>query len=55
MVPPLVGVAVNETLVPAQTGLDEEPIKTFTGKYGLLLTLKVLTEEQLNASVTVSE
>jgi hypothetical protein len=34
VVPPLTGVAVNVTLVPAQTGLAEAAIETLTGRFG---------------------
>ena len=34
VVPPLVGVAVNVTGVPAQTGLVEAAIETLTGRFG---------------------
>ena len=33
--PPLVGVAVKVTDVPAQTGFADAPIKTLTGRLGL--------------------
>ena len=35
VVPPLVGVAVNVTELPEQTGLDEAAIETLTGRFGL--------------------
>ena len=34
MVPPLTGVAVNVTLVPAQTGLADAVMETLTGNKG---------------------
>ena len=41
MVPPLVGVAVNVTEVPAQTGLAEAAIDTLTGSKGLTVRVTV--------------
>jgi len=35
VVPPLVGVAVNVTDVPAQTGLADAPMETLTGEVAL--------------------
>ena len=42
MVPPLVGVAVNVTEVPAQTGLAEAATDTLTGSNGLTVMVTVL-------------
>ena len=41
VVPPLVGVAVNVTEVPAQTGLAEAAIDTVTGSNGLTVMVTV--------------
>ena len=40
--PPLVGVAVKVTLVPAQTGLAEEPMDTLTGRIGFTAMVMIL-------------
>ena len=42
MVPPLVGVAVKVTEVPAQTELAEAAIETLTGKFGLTVMVTTL-------------
>ena len=42
MVPPLVGVAVKVTEVPAQTGLAEAAIDTLTGSRGFTVMVTVL-------------
>ena len=42
MVPPLTGMAVNVTLVPAQTGLAEAVMETLTGINGFTIMVIVL-------------
>ena len=42
VVPPLTGVAVKVTLVPAQTGLAEAPMDTLTGNIGFTVIAMVL-------------
>ena len=42
VVPPFVGVAVNVTLVPAQTGLALAPMDTLTGNIGFTVIAMVL-------------
>jgi hypothetical protein len=39
VVPPLVGVAVKVTLVPAQIVVAEAEMLTLTGKFGLMVTV----------------
>ena len=42
VVPPLVGVAVKVTEVPAQTGLAEAETETLTGRLGFTVMVRVL-------------
>ena len=54
--PPLVGVAVNVTLVPVQMALSAslEEILTDAGRFGLMVTSAVSEMEKPPAAVTVS-